>query len=223
MCQQQLDWWSAVILLKKIQIAWHYPHNPYILGNMPHFCPGNFFSLLHYIPLDNHWIDHSYQFQLPNPSMRHADAHQKKMSSQFERKPLITQILKRWLLVAKKVPYKFPNNIASKLSTLHAINWRFVCQAKNAESFRSTQFLKYLFFRKFDKITKLHLSYVNFPADSKYVLEILISCLVSEIWPFWGYLTSSSFLKLILVWFWCLNTHFKTYDLLYKNLSSNDH
>ena len=145
------------------------------------------------------------------------------MSSQFKRKPLITQILKRWLLVAKKVPYKFPNNIASKLLTLHAINWQFVCQPKNAESSRSMQFLKYLFFRKFNKITKLHLSYVNFPIDSKYVLEILISCLVSEIWAFWGYLTFSSFLKLILVQFWCLSTCFKAYDLLYKNLSSNYH
>ena len=33
------------------------------------------------------------------------------MSSQFKRKLLITQILKRWLLVAKNSPYKFPNNI----------------------------------------------------------------------------------------------------------------
>ena len=55
--------------------------------------------------------------------MRHAAAHQKKFtSSQFKRKPLIAQILKRWLLVAKQVPYKFPNNIASKLLTLHAVN-----------------------------------------------------------------------------------------------------
>ena len=42
-----------------------------------------------------------------------------------------------------------------------------------------------LFFRKFNKITKPHLSYVKFPAYLKYVLEILISCLdldlVSEI------------------------------------------
>ena len=48
-----------------------------------------------------------------------------------------------------------------------------MCQPKNAESSRSMQ----LFFRKFNKITKPHLSYVKFPAYLKYVLEILISCL----------------------------------------------
>ena len=95
------------------------------------------------------------------------------MSSPIMRKSLIAQILERWLLVAKKVPYKFPNNIASKLSTLHAVNWLFVFQPKNAESSRSMQ----LFFRKFNKITKPHLTYVKFPAYLKYVLEILISCL----------------------------------------------
>ena len=133
------------------------------------------------------------------------------MSSPITRKSLITQILERWLLVAKKVPYKFPNNIASKLSILHAVNWWFVCQPKNAESSRSMQ----LFFRKFNKITKLHLSYVKF-SDFKDVLEILISCLdldlISEIW---GCLTFCSFLKLILVWFWCLSTQIEAYDLLY--------
>ena len=123
-----------------------------------------------------------------------------------ERKEILTRDSIRWfkckLKPPKKVPYKFPNNIASKLSTLHAINWWFVCQPKNAESSRSMQ----LFFKKFNKITKLHLSYVKFP-DFKDVLEILISCLdldlVSEIW---GCLTFCSFLKLILVRFWCLST-----------------
>ena len=41
---------------------------------------------------------------------------------QITRKLLIAQILERWLLVGKKVPYKFPNDIALKLSTLHAVN-----------------------------------------------------------------------------------------------------
>ena len=36
------------------------------------------------------------------------------MSRPITRKPLIAQILERWLLVGKKVPYKFPNDIASK-------------------------------------------------------------------------------------------------------------
>ena len=43
-------------------------------------------------------------------------------SSPITRKPLITQILERWLLVGKKVPYKFPNDIASKLLTLHDLS-----------------------------------------------------------------------------------------------------
>ena len=38
-------------------------HNLYILGNVPLFHPGkNFFPFGYYIPLDNHWIDYSYQF-----------------------------------------------------------------------------------------------------------------------------------------------------------------
>ena len=56
-------------------------------------------------------------------------------SCQFTRKPLIAEILKRWLLVGKKVPYKFPNDIVSKLLTLHAANWRFVCQPQNGQFF----------------------------------------------------------------------------------------
>ena len=38
----------------------------------------------------------------------------------------ITEILKRWLLVAKKVPYKFPHNIPLKLSTLHVVSGQFI-------------------------------------------------------------------------------------------------
>ena len=61
------------------------------------------------------------------------------MSHQFTRKPLIAQILKRWLLVGRKVPYKFPNDIASKLLTLHGANRRFVCQPKNGQFFEWPQ------------------------------------------------------------------------------------
>ena len=42
--------------------------------------------------------------------------------SQFMRKPSITKILERCLLVGKKVLYKFPNGIASQLWTL---SWLF--------------------------------------------------------------------------------------------------
>ena len=41
-----------------------------------------------------------------------------------------------------------------------------------------------LFFKKLDKITKPTLSDVKFAADSKYVLEILISCILFEIRAF---------------------------------------
>ena len=194
-------------------------------GNVGCFRPGNFFFIftLHTLRQLLDWP--LISFSTSQPKHRTCSSPSKKISQNFTsspitRKSLIAQILERWLLVAKKVPYKFPNNIASKLLTLHAVNW-FVCQPKNAESSRSMQ----LFFRKFNKITKLHLTYVKFPAYLKYVFEILISCLdldlVSEI--FWGCLTFCSFLKLILVRFWCFSTCFEAYDLLYKNLSSNCH
>ena len=100
------------------------PCNLYILGNVPHFCTSNsFFSFWHNIPLDNYWIDHAYQFWPPNPCMRLAVAHQKKYTcSQFMRKPSITKILERYLLVGKKFLYKFLNDIASQLLTL---SWSF--------------------------------------------------------------------------------------------------
>ena len=84
------------------------PQNLKILGNVPHFCPSKIFSFWHYIPIDNHWIDHSYQFWPPNPYMRHAVAHERQViCSQFMRKPLIAKLLERCLLVATGVPFKF--------------------------------------------------------------------------------------------------------------------
>ena len=44
----------------------------------------------------------------------------------FATKPRIAKILKRCLLVGKKVLYKSPNDIPFKLSTLRAVNARFV-------------------------------------------------------------------------------------------------
>ena len=43
----------------------------------PVSAPIKFFSFWHYIPLENHWIDHSYQFWLPNPYTRRAVALQR--------------------------------------------------------------------------------------------------------------------------------------------------
>ena len=45
-----------------------------------------------------------------------------KRNSQFTSKLWIVKILERWLFIAKKVPYKFPNDIPLQLSTLHVIN-----------------------------------------------------------------------------------------------------
>ena len=40
---------------------------------------------------------------------------------------------------------------------------------------------------------------------------------------FHGSITVCSFLNLILVWFWCLTTHVKAYDPLYKNMEQLSH
>ena len=194
--------------MQKIQISWSYSLVRQKFSEMcPISTPANFFFILtlHALRQLLHWPLISIMTSQPMHKTCSSPSKKNVHLSHFKRKLLITKILERWLLVAKKVPYKFPNNIASKLSSFHAVNWRFECQPKNAESSRSMQ----LFFRKFNKITKLHLFYLKFP-DFKDVLEILISCLdldlVSEIWAFWGCLTFSSFLKLILVRFWCLST-----------------
>ena len=174
MSLQQLDWARPGVLQRKnsnrLMLR---PRNPYMHGNVPRFCPSRIFFILtlHTLRQLLDWPLISFSTSQPEHGMRSGPS--KKISQNFTsspiaRKSLIAQILERWLLVAKKVPYKFTNNIASKLSTLHAVNWWFVCQPKNAESSRSMQ----LFFRKFNKITKPHLSYVKFPTYFKYVLEI---------------------------------------------------
>ena len=97
----------STVLKKIIQIGRCYgPVSRKSTEMCPVSAPVKIFSFWHYIPLDNDWSDHSCQFWLPNPCMRHATAHQKKnFCHQFTSKPLIAEILKRHLLVAKKVPY----------------------------------------------------------------------------------------------------------------------
>ena len=96
------------------------PRNPKIHRNVPRFLPGKIFSFWHYIPIDNHWTVHSYQFWPTNPYMRHAAAHERQViCSRFTRKPLITKLLKRCLLVATEIPYK------SQL-TLNPCHWPFM-------------------------------------------------------------------------------------------------
>ena len=48
---------------------------------------------------------------------------------------------KRYLLIGKKVLYKFPIDIASKLSAFHAVNWWIMFQPKNGQLFEWTQTL----------------------------------------------------------------------------------
>ena len=99
---------SNFIIFEKIQITWHYSPKTRKSSEMcPVSAPVKIFSFWHYIPIDNHWTDHSYQFWPPNPYMRHAAAHERQViCSQITRKPLIAKLLKRCLLVATGVPYK---------------------------------------------------------------------------------------------------------------------
>ena len=108
-------------LKKLIKIAWRYsPKTQKCLKMCPISAPIFFFSFWHYIPIDNHWMDHSYQFWPPNPYTRCAAAHERQViCSQFTRKLLITKLLKRCLLVATGVPYK------SQL-TLDPCHWPFM-------------------------------------------------------------------------------------------------
>ena len=195
--RQPLDWPLTWVLTSQSKHETCSSPSKKVHGNVGHFQPGNFFFILTLHTLRQLLDWPLISFSTSQPKHGTCSSPSKKISQNFTsspimRKSLITQILERWLLVAKKVPYKFPNNIASKLSTLHAVNWWFVCQPKNAESSRSMQ----LFFRKFNKITKPHLTYVKFPAYLKYVLEILISCLdldldlVSEIASYFAHFWS---------------------------------
>ena len=108
-------------LIKKIQIPQCYGPKTQKYSKM---CPVSIlvkkFSFWHYIPIDNHWTDHSYQFWPPNPYMRHAVAHERQATcSRFTRKLLITKLFERCLLVATEVPYK------SQL-TLDPCHWPFM-------------------------------------------------------------------------------------------------
>ena len=107
-CLQQLDWWVLQIPWKNFEIARCYGPETQKSSEM---CPISalvkIFSFWHYIPIDNPWIDHSYQFWPPNPYTRCAVAHERQViCSRFMRKLLIAKLLKRCLLVATGVPYK---------------------------------------------------------------------------------------------------------------------
>ena len=95
---------------------------------MPHFAPVKDFLILTLhtprAPLD--WPLISFLTSWPNPRDMQRPIKKNFKFSPFVRKPQITKILKRCLLVGKKVLYKSPNDIPVKLSTLGAVNQRFV-------------------------------------------------------------------------------------------------
>ena len=119
------------------------PTEKKIQGGMGRFRPHHFFFILTLHTL-RQWLDWPLiSVSTLQPKHEVCSGPSKKISQnftscQFTRKPLIVEILKRWLLVGKKVPYKFPNDIASKLSTLHGVNWQFVCRPKNGKFFEQS-------------------------------------------------------------------------------------
>ena len=105
------------------------PCNPYILKNVPRFWPGkNFFILtLHTLRQS---LDGLFIWILTSQPMQEMCSGPAKTISRFlnlqeNRK---SQKFSKGTLVGKKVLYKFSNDIASKLSNLHAVNRQFMCQ-----------------------------------------------------------------------------------------------
>ena len=96
--------------------------------DMPHFPPITDFLILTLhtprAPLD--WPLISFFDLLTQPWDVQQPIEKNFKFSPFVRKPQITKILKRCLLVGKKVLYKSPNDIPFKLLTLGAVNGQFV-------------------------------------------------------------------------------------------------
>ena len=116
------------------------PTEKQIQKGMGHFRPRHFFFILTLCTLRQLLDWPLIRVSTSQPKHEAYSGTSKKISwnftsRQFTRKLLIAEILERWLLVGRKVPYKFPNDIASKLSTLHGVNRRFVCRPKNGKFF----------------------------------------------------------------------------------------
>ena len=136
-----LDWRLILVSTSqpKDRGVW-WPTEKKIQKGMGCFCPRHFFKILTLHTL-RQWLDWPLISVLTSqPKHETRSGPSKKISQnftsrQFTRKPLIAEILERWLLVGKKVPYKYPNDITSKLSTLHDVNQWFVCRPKNGKFF----------------------------------------------------------------------------------------
>ena len=76
------------------------------LLNVPHFCPGRNFFILTLRTL-RQWLDWPLISVLTSQPMHKtcSSPSKKNFCCRFTRKPLIAEILERYLLVAKKVPY----------------------------------------------------------------------------------------------------------------------
>ena len=119
------------------------PPEKKIQKGMGRFRPHHFFSILTLHTL-RQWLDWPLIWvSTLQPEHEAYSSQSKKISwnftsHQFTRKPLIAEILERWLLVGKKVPYKFPNDIASKLLTLHGVNQLIRLSTQKRQTFRTT-------------------------------------------------------------------------------------
>ena len=111
------------------------PQNAKILGNVPHFCSiKNFFILtLHTLRQSLDWPLISILTSQPMHEMCSSSAKTISLDLDLRENCKSQKFLKRHLLVGKKVLYKFPNYIASKLSHLHAVNRWFMCHPQNGQ------------------------------------------------------------------------------------------
>ena len=125
----------STFLKKFIQIAWRYgPETQKYSEMCPVSAPVKIFSIWHYIPIDNHWTDHSYQFWPPNPYTRHAVA-QWKTSHMFSIYEKTVNFKTSWKVSFGSYwgPLQIPIDIGPMLSTLYAVNGRFVFQSQNGQ------------------------------------------------------------------------------------------
>ena len=91
----------------------------------------NFFSFWHYILIDNHWIDHSYQFWPPNPYMRHASKTSYVLT--IYKKTINCKNSQKVSSGSYKGPLQIPIDIGPMSLTLHAVNGQFVFQLENGQ------------------------------------------------------------------------------------------
>ena len=107
----------ASTIVKRIHAVLANLHVTCIYMYLPHVDIGeNLFATARKKGLPMHWCK---KFESLDVTSQKAKIQEKIIISQFTSKPSITKILERCLLIGKKALYKFPIDIASKLSTLN--------------------------------------------------------------------------------------------------------